>query len=220
MLKHFAKKKFFHLPIFFSAKREKFCCLNQRRILRKFFQTKQPFAKSFSFFVSNEAPMSCFLTLHFNIFFRKWILHLAESLCNKEKQQHAEYLFAVSRKRKLILQQNLKRTLRKSSTQQQDYFTVNAFRTSSNQRQPFLQKQANQTLLLLLTFFEIASNRWIKMQELSPAESAAASRRSRCVDWSICSHLKLIWHKRGGWSHYVVKYIKVRSSHIDRGNGQ
>ena len=94
-------------PIFFSAKREKFCCLNQRRILRKFFQTKQPFAKSFSFFVSNEAPMSCFLTLHFNIFFRKWILHLAESLCNKEKQQHAEYLFAVSRKRKLILQQKL-----------------------------------------------------------------------------------------------------------------
>ena len=145
MLKHFAKKSSSIYPFFFSAKREKFCCLNQRRILRKFFQTKQPFAKSFSFFVSNEAPMSCFLTLHFNIFFRKWILHLAESLCNKEKQQHAEYLFAVSRKRKLILQQNLKRILRKSSTQQQDYFTVNAFRTSSNQRQPFLQKQANQT---------------------------------------------------------------------------
>ena len=95
-------------------------------------------------------------------FFRKWILHLAESLCNKEKQQNVEYFFAVSRKGKLFLQQNLKRILRKSSTHQQDYFTVNAVRTSSKQPQSFLQKQANQTLLLLTTFFETASKWWIK----------------------------------------------------------
>ena len=146
--------------------------------MRKFFQTKEPFAKSFSFFVSNEAPMSCFLTLHFNIW--KRILHLAESLYNKEKQQNAKYFFAVSRKGKVILQQNLKRTLRKSSTHQQDYFTVNALRTSSKQRQSFLQKQTNQTLLLLTTFFETASNWWTKMQELGLAETAAASKLSRC----------------------------------------
>ena len=58
--------------IFFSAKREKFCCLNQRRILRKFFQTKQPFAKSFSFFLhSKRSSIELFFDSSIQHFFQK-----------------------------------------------------------------------------------------------------------------------------------------------------
>ena len=87
--------------------------LKKRSIWSKFFQTKLLFAKSFSFFVSNEAPISCFSTLHFNIFFWKSILHLAESFCNKDYQQNEEYFFAVRRKGRLFLQQKFKKKIDK-----------------------------------------------------------------------------------------------------------
>ena len=53
---------------------------------------------------------------------------------------------------------NLKRILRKSFTQQQDYFIVTTVRSSWNQQQPFQQKHAKQILPSLTTFFETSNN--------------------------------------------------------------
>ena len=77
--------------------------------------------------------------------------------------------------------------MRKSFKQQQDYFIVNILGISSNQRLQFQQQKIKLCFCLQL-FWGTASNYRIKMQELSLAESAAASRLSRCVE-------KLITHE-------------------------
>ena len=157
-MKYVAKKSSCIYPFFFSAKSEKFCCSKKEVYEANSFKP--------TCFSQSLSPSSCRMKLQ-SVVFRLFISTFfsenqsciqqkvfATKIINKTK--NIFLLFAE--KEDSFCNKNLKRRLTKSSTKQQDYFTVTTVRSSSNQQQPFQQKHAKQILRSLTTFSETSNN--------------------------------------------------------------
>ena len=105
---------------------------------------------------------SCFPTLHFNIFFTKLILLLAQkSFQQKVVAKRKNINENATEREDWFCNNHLKESLKKSFTQSQCYFSNKTKKSSANELQLFEAKQQKQTFLSLTSFLETSSKQYM-----------------------------------------------------------
>ena len=153
-------KTFSHLPHFPPANRENFCCSKNKWIVILQILSKQmAFRKIFHLLRVEWRLNQVVFQLFISTFFSENQSCIQQKVFATKIINKTKNIFLLfAEKEDSFCNKNLKRRLTKSSTKQQDYFTVTTVKSSSNQRQPFQQKHAKQILRSLTTFFETSNN--------------------------------------------------------------